>query len=95
MSRPCVETWVFYADPEQIPVPKPGAMLAALSAAGVRVVPLDGGVLAAFGPASWFAGPGGDRNRLELRRRVRALAEHLGGGAVAGAAPLLARGGEA
>jgi hypothetical protein len=95
MIRPCVETWAIYADPEQIPVPKPGAMLAALSADGVRVVPLDGGVLAVFGPAAWFAGRGGDRNRLELRRRVRALAVHLGGSAVAGTAPLLVKGGEA
>ena len=68
-------TWLAYPDPQQLPLRSAAAALARLHEAGVSLLVLDGGVIAATGPGAWFT----PDNRLALRQRAAALAAHLKG----------------
>ena len=67
------ETWLEYPHPEQIALRNAAIAVARLCDAGVSVLALEGGVIAATGPAEWFT----EENRLGLRRRAVALASYL------------------
>ena len=66
-------TWIAYPHPEHISLKNAAIAVSRLHDAGVSVLALEGGVIAATGPAEWFT----EENRLGLRRRAVALASYL------------------
>lgn len=66
-------TWLAYPEAAQLALANPWGAVERLHEAGVSLLVLRGGVIAATGPAGWFT----EGNRLALRQRAAALADYL------------------
>lgn len=76
------QTWLVYPDSSQVAC-DPIRLVSVLLSGGVHVDRLEGGVIAATGPSSWFS----EVNRRALRQRAVTLAAHLDAASPAAPAP--------
>lgn len=67
------QTWIFYPSAVDGQPMTPATYVSKLATVGVKLIPMDGGVIVAHGPSNWFT----EANRKDIRGRVRVLYPHL------------------